>query len=118
MAVVKLPLQVRWSIRAGSDFAATYQWVADGTAPDLSGWDARLVARSYVGARTELVDWDVTDGHITLGADGSVRIEAPGEETVDFKWSEAVADLDLVAHNGAKVPFLRAHISVSPAVIR
>jgi hypothetical protein len=115
MTAVRLPLLVSWSVRGGADFAVRYRWTAGGTAMDFTTWTARLMARHSVGAREALLDWD--DDHITLGADGLISIDAPAVETGAYGWTEAIADLDLTG-DGGTVPFLRAHITVTPGIIR
>jgi len=115
MTAVRLPLSVLWTIRGGADFAVRYRWTAGGTTPDLSTWTARLQARSSVTAREVLLDWD--DDHITLGADGLISVDAPAVETAAYGWTEAIADLDLTGDGGV-VPFIRAHITVTPGIIR
>jgi hypothetical protein len=115
MSAVRLPLSVLWSVRGGADFAVRYRWTAGGTAVDLHDWTPRLQARSSVTAREALLDWD--DDHITLGADGLISIDASAVETAAYGWTEAVADLDLTG-DGGTVPFLRAHITVTPGIIR
>jgi hypothetical protein len=115
MTAVKLPLLVTWTIRGGADFAVRYRWTAGGTPVDLHDWAPRLQARHSVTAREALLDWD--DDHITLGADGLIGIDAPAVETAAYGWTEAIADLDLTGDGGV-VPFVRAHITVTPGIIR
>lgn len=113
-----LPIPLRLLIRHGVTFTQVLRW-GDASGPvDLSGWEAKLVARRFHGAETVLLETSTADGGIALGADGTVTIVLDAPDTYLIPATRrGVYELRLEDPGGVSVLFAAGEIVVRPTVI-
>lgn len=86
----------------GSTFALSMTYEdGNGQPVDLSGYSARMKAKSSAQATDSIVELTTENGRITLGADGSIALSIDAATTAAFPAISAVYDLELV--NGSTV---------------
>jgi hypothetical protein len=107
------------TIEQGATWTLSLVWKDSGGNPiTLTGYTARMQARSaYAAADTML---DLTSGSgITLGpAAGAVALVASAAQTSAITAKKGVYDLEMVAPDGAVTRLLQGAVTVSPEVTR
>lgn len=110
-------------IEAGATFNAVLTWQdPDGDPIDLTGYTARMQARTKADAADTILDLTSDpDGGITLGdEDGTITIKVAADTTDDLPAGAAVYDLELEAPGpaGDVVRLVEGSITVRRQVTR
>lgn len=110
------------TIEQGTTLLLNFKWeTKDGlgvvTPVNLTSYSARMQVRQSVAA-TEAVLSLVSPTDITLGADGSIVIEATPAQTAAIDIRAGVYDLELQDSYGRVTRLVQGKVSVSPEVTR
>jgi hypothetical protein len=103
-------------IVVGEDFSWSWVYRPDGVdqpAKDWTGYTGKAQLRTKATSEEELLEFTVT-----LGADGTVRIEADRDETKDLKPGQAVWDIFTTDPEGKVERFLAGPATIEPQVTR
>jgi len=111
------PANYTFRVRQGSTFSKQFTWSVNNAAVNLTGYTARMQARSSVSSSTVVLSW-TTSNYITLGgAAGTITFSVPASVTDDIPAGSYVYDLELVS--GATVtPLLAGDVLVDAEVTR
>ena len=110
------------TIEQGATLRLTFKWeTKDGlgvvTPVDLSSYTARMQVRQNTTADTAVLSL-TSPGDITLGADGSIVVEATPAQTAAINIRAGVYDLELEDSTGRVTRFVQGKVAVSPEVTR
>jgi hypothetical protein len=103
------------SIEQGATFTQVMTWKISGTAVNLTGYTARLKARSTVGSRTvpSMSLTSSTGGGITLGGSaGTITISLSATETTALNPGKYTYDLELQSSGGVVTRLLKGNLKV------
>lgn len=85
---------------------------------DLSVFDARMQIRASIDDDTVIEEFTVSDGHITLGTDGSVLLSLTDTITAALDFDTAVYDLELISNAGEVSRIATGNVTLSKEVTR
>lgn len=88
------------------------------TPVNLSTYTARMQIRKTLKADPPMLSLTTENGGITLGADGSIVVEATAEQTAALDAAVGVYDLELEAADGRVTRLLKGNVKVSFEVTR
>lgn len=82
----------------GDYFQFVFRWKVDGAYVNLTGWNARFQVRKNTASAETIIARSTTSGGITVGADGTVTVESPIDNTLPLGvW---VYDFEFTPPNG------------------
>lgn len=103
----------------GSTFNLQMTFKIDNTPVNLTGYTARMQARTGVNVSTTILDMTTENGQITLGgALGTISLDLTAAETAAITKNSLVYDLELVSGGGVVTRLLEGSIAVTPEVTR
>jgi hypothetical protein len=110
------------TIEQGATFRLSLKWeTKDGlgvvTPVNLTSYTARMQVRQNSTATTPVLSL-VSPTHITLGADGTIEVEATPTQTAAIDIRAGVYDLELEDSYGRVTRFVQGKVTVSPEVTR
>ena len=108
-------------IQQGATFSLAITWKdSTGAAINLTGYTARMQARSTYDATTSILSLTSASGDIVLGgAAGTITITASATITAALTAPfSGVFDLELVSGSGVVTRLLEGAVSISPEVTR
>lgn len=105
-------------IKQGATYRKKYVWSAGGTPVDMTGWAGRMQIRLETNSKDFIAELTTENGGITLNALGEIHLYINDSDTSQFKFEEAVYDLELVQPNGDVIRRLEGGVSLSVEVTR
>lgn len=123
---MKQPLTLALYIYQGQTFDDRLALTnADGTPVDLTGYSARMQARTDVADATPVLDWSSVDGEIVIDGPGgalSFNVSADATFALPTDNEPCAWVYDLRIYNAASPPYaervVQGILNVSPAVTR
>lgn len=118
---------VDFTIEQGATFVKDFVWQdEDGEARDLTGYTARLQARSSIAETGTLVELTTENGGIEIfPVDGRIRVKMSAAETSALNWPPAqfapgvgVYQLELEDADGFVTRLLKGKITLDPEIVR
>ena len=107
-----------FTIEQGATFNLLMTWKIDNVAVNLTGYTARLQARSDVD-ETETILSLTTGAGITLGgAAGTITLDQTATQTALLPKGEYVYDLELQSSGGVVTRLLQGELNISAEVTR
>jgi len=105
-------------IEAGTTFDYILSYAdCDGLPIDLTGYTARMKARTSHSSLTVLLDMTTANGKLVLGGiAGTIQLLLDAVETAGLTFTCAVYDLELVSPGGVVTRLIEGKVSVSPEV--
>lgn len=109
------------TVEQGTTMRLLFKWETKSgavvTPVDLSSYTARMQIRKNVAATDVLLSL-TSPTEITLGADGSITIEATPAQTAAIDSRVGVYDLELEASDGRVTRLVQGKVTISPEVTR
>lgn len=103
----------------GSTWDTVLTWKIGGTPVNLTGYSARMQARSTVDATSTIFSWTDTGGQLVLGgALGTVTFAVADTVTATYPAGTYVYDLELESGGGATTRLLSGTFTITPEVTR
>lgn len=108
------------TIYQGANFSQQFTWTDTNNTPiNLTGYTARMHARTSVNAPTPFLNLTSPSGGITLGGSaGTVTVALTAAATAAIDEVLGVYDLELVAPSGDVTRFLQGTVTISREVTR
>lgn len=103
----------------GATWDTQMTWKIGGTPVDLSGYTARMQARSTVDATTTIFSWTSAGGQLVLGgAAGTITMNVADSVTSTYADGTFVYDLEVESGGGATTRLLEGTFTIVPEVTR
>lgn len=114
------PSQYHLTIYQGATFRQNMIWQDNEQQPiDLTGYAARMMARTNVSASDPFLTLTTENGGITLGGeDGTILLVMTAGQTESLTEMAGLYDLELVAPGGEVVRLLQGNIIISKEITR
>ncbi len=114
------PGQYDITIYQGATYNQQFTWKDQANNPiNLTGYSARMMARSSIDASSPFINLTNTNGGITLGgAAGTITLNMSDSQTALLSSINGVYDLELVDGAAKVTRLLQGNIVVSPEVTR
>jgi hypothetical protein len=113
------PGQLDFLMPKGSTFSRTLTYKLGGSAVNLTGYTARMQARSSVTSATIVLDLTTANSKITLGgAAGTIQLNLTATETSAITKTSLAYDLELVSAGGEVTRLVEGQIVLTPEVTR
>lgn len=111
-----LAAKLNLTIKQGATFRKRLVWRGSNKKPiNLTGYTAKMQARSAYGDPQVLFELSTENGGISLGGTaGTVELYVSDETTATFSFDRAVYDLFLYASNGDALPLIEGIVRVIP----
>jgi len=106
------PFDQDLTIYQGATWREHFQWLRDGTGMDMTGWTAKMQAKS---GSTVVLDLDDSAG-ITLDQQGNVDLFMSDEDTSALPPGKYRYDLKLTDSDGDAIRFVEGFVTVDPEV--
>ena len=105
-------------ILQGATYSITITWEVEGIPVDITGYTARLQARTSVAATSTFIN--LTDGAgLTLGGvAGTIIVDLTATETAAITETTGVYDLELTALTGDITRVLQGSVTINQEVTR
>lgn len=108
-----------FTIKQGSTFRKSFQWIAGGSPVDMTGWTARMQIRPEVDSDSVIAELTTENGGITIEPlEGKINLFLSDVETSVFSFESAVYDIELVDQAGDVHRDIEGKIKLSPEVTR
>lgn len=110
-----------FSIRPGATKALKYEWYSVDTVTkvktpiNLTGYDAKMQIRTREGDPSVLIECSVTNGRISMTANGEILVTIPAGITTGYSAKRAVYDI-LLTYNGVITEFASGVVSLDTGV--
>lgn len=114
MAAGKLDLLVE----QGTTYSQTLTWKIDGTAVNLTGYTAKMQARTDVTSDSTILALTQASGLTLGGSLGTIRIDLTAEQTTALSPSNYVYDLEVTSGAGVVTRLVQGTFTVSAEVTR
>ena len=96
-----------------------YKTGSPATAVNLTGYTARMQARSAYSSHTVVVELTTTNGRIALGTtNGQITLSLSATETAALAAGRYVYDLELVSAGGVVKRLVEGTLTITPEVTR
>ena len=107
-----LAAKLNLTIKQGATFRKRLAWRSSNKKPiNLTGYTAKMQARSAYGDPQTLFELSTENGGIALGGTaGTVELYVSDETTATFSFDRAVYDLFLYAPNGDALPLFEGSV--------
>ena len=114
------PAKLNLTIKQGATFRKRLTWRGSNKKPiNLTGYTAKMQARSAYGDPQVLFELSTENGGITLGGTaGTVELYTSDEATALFNFERALYDLFLYAPNGDALPLFEGNVRLVLGVTR
>ncbi len=111
MATTSVPVTFGLWIYTGASFRREFRWKPGGTDyQDFTGWAARMAIGQVTGPI--LTTLSTAAGTITLGSDGSIKLEMDDDHTSLLPPGTYSYALDLIDPSGFVMRFMRGRVEV------
>lgn len=114
------PVTYNLTIYQGASFSQNMIWQDQEQQPiDLTGYTARMMARTSVNAAEPFLTLTTENGGITLGDDeGTIVLTLTATQTAALTETLGLYDLELIVPGGGVVRLLQGNLTVSKEVTR
>lgn len=103
----------------GSTWNTVLTWKISGTPVNLTGYTARMQARSTVDATTTIFSWTSAGGQLVLGgAAGTITFNVADSVTSTYPDGTYVYDLEVESGGGETTRLLQGTFQIVPEVTR
>lgn len=108
-----------FTIDQGSDWTRTITWKIGSTPVNLTGYTARLKAKTSYSKDNAIINLTTENGGITLGGEaGTITLNLNNLATAAFGFTRLVYDLELVSPGGIVKRFLQGIITLDVEATR
>ena len=116
MSAAKLMLK----IEQGATFRQSFNWAANGSPVNLTGYTARMQMRDPIGSPIIIHELTTENGGITFSdvLAGKIELFISDADTSAFKFDSCVYDLEMIAPNSDVIRLLEGEITLSKEVTR
>lgn len=103
----------------GSTFSRTLTWKVSGSPVNLTGYTARMMARTSHISETIVLDMTTSNGKISLGGTaGTITLNLSATETAAITATSLSYDLELVSAGGVVTRLVEGQIVLTPEVTK
>jgi hypothetical protein len=106
------------TIEQGTTYSQTLTWKIDGTAVNLTGYTARMQARTDVTATTTILSLTQSAGLTLGGVAGTIIIALTATQTTALAAGNYVYDLELASSGGVVTRLVQGTLTISAEVTR
>lgn len=119
-SVIARAATVTLIIEQGTDFFHIVSLTnADGSAFDLTGYDARMQIRATVESVTPLVSFTVANSRIAINVlTGQITLSLTNTDTTAMTWRSGVYDLEIISGTGVVTRIMQGNATLSLEVTR
>ena len=108
-----------WTLDQGATWNTQLTVAVDGVAMNLTGYTARMQARTSVDATSTVFSWTSTGGELVLGgAAGTITLNIPDTVTTTYTPGAYVYDLEIESGGGETPRLLQGTFTITPEVTR
>jgi hypothetical protein len=114
------PANYNLVIYQGANLSQVFTWQDSNQTPvNLTGYTARMQARTSIEAPTPFIDLTNANGGVTLGGSaGTVTVTMTATQTAAITETVGIYDLELVSPGGIVTRFLQGTVVISREVTR
>ena len=115
---MQAPATLNLNCWQGASWDYNLTWTLNGTAVNLTGWNARMQVRETYDAHTAVLSLTAGTGITLGGTAGSILLEATATQTASISEGQYVYDLELITPGGYVTRLIEGNFVVDPEVTR